>query len=202
MAQRLPQWVTPNFLTGVGFAGAIITAGAYAVSRWYPAFLWLASAGILLNWFGDSLDGTIARVRQTERPRYGFYLDQNLDAFEQFIMAVGIGLSGFIRFELAMFTAAAYFLVSILTLVRAVVSNVFSLTYAGIGATELRVAFLILNVLMYFIPPKPFAVFGLTLVYPEVLSVAWNVVIVVSFFTILKSDLRTLAIEEAHPRDN
>src|SRR5262245_29323752 len=176
MAQRMPDWVTPNLLTGVGFIGACITAVSYALSRWQPAFLWLATLGLLINWFGDSLDGTLARVRQIERPRYGFFLDQNLDAFEQLIIAVGIGFSGLIRFELAMFTLAVYFLMSILGLVRAVASNVFALTYLGIGLTELRVAFLILNALMFFFPPRPLAMAGLWLSYPELLSIAWSAV--------------------------
>jgi archaetidylinositol phosphate synthase len=202
MVQRIPNWVTPNFLTGVAFIGTCIAAAAYVLSRWQPAFLWLATAGLLVNWFGDSLDGTLARFRQIERPRYGFFLDQNLDAFEQLLIAIGIGFSGFIRFELAMLTLAAYFLMSILSLVRAVVSNVFGMTYFGIGLTELRAAFLIMNALMFFFPPKPIAVFGLTMVYPEILSVAWTVAIVVSFLTIFRAYLRNPAIEETPPSNN
>jgi phosphatidylglycerophosphate synthase len=196
MAQHMPKWVTPNFLTGVGFIGACITAAGYALSPWQPAFLWLATLGLLVNWFGDSLDGTLARVRQIERPRYGFFLDQNLDAFEQLIIAFGIGLSGFIRFELAMFTLAAYFLMSILSLVRAVVSNVFALTYFGIGLTELRFAFLILNALMFFFPPKPFPVAGLWLSYPELLSIAWAGSLVIAFLMSVKTQLRDLSTED------
>src|SRR5262245_11899150 len=195
MAKRMPDWVTPNLLTGVGFIGACITAVSYALSRWQPEFLWLATLGLLINWFGDSLDGTLARVRQIERPRYGFFLDQNLDAFEQLIIAVGIGLSVFIRFELAMFTLATYFLMSILSLVRAVVSNVFALTYLGIGLTEVRLAFLILNALMFFFPPKPLPVAGLWLSYPEILAIVWATVMIVAFLTSIKTQLRDLSTE-------
>jgi phosphatidylglycerophosphate synthase len=196
MAPRMPHWVTPNVLTGVGFIGACIVAAGYALSRWQPAFLWLATAGLLVNWFGDSLDGTLARVRRIERPRYGFFLDQNIDAFEQLIIAVGIGLSGFIRFELAIFTLAAYFLMSILTLVRAVVSNVFTLTYLGIGLTELRLAFSILNALMFFLPPKPLPVAGLWLSYPELLSIAWGAALVITFLMSVKAQLQELYTED------
>jgi len=196
LAQRMPDWVTPNFLTGVGFIGACIVAAGYALSRWQPGFLWLATAGLLVNWFGDSLDGTLARVRQIERPRYGFFLDQNLDAFEQLIIAFGIGVSGFIRFELAMFTLAAYFLMSILTLVRAVVSNVFALTYLGIGLTELRLAFFILNGLMFFFPPKPLPIVGLWLSYPELLSIAWSAMMIIAFLMSVKAQLRDLSMED------
>jgi len=195
MAQRMPDWVTPNLLTGVGFIGACITAVSYALSRWQPTFLWLATLGLLINWFGDSLDGTLARVRRIERPRYGFFLDQNIDAFEQLIIALGIGLSGFIRFEIAIFTLAAYFLMSILGLVRAIVSNVFALTYLGIGLTELRVAFVILNALMFFLPPKPLPLTALWLSYPELLAIAWAATMVIGFLISVKTQLRDLSSE-------
>lgn len=192
MAGRMPNWVSPNFLTGVGFVGSCMAATGYTLSRWQPAFLWLATLGLLVNWFGDSLDGTLARFRRIERPRYGFFLDQNLDAFEQLIFAVGIGLCGFIRFELAMFTLAVYFLMSILSLVRAVVSNVFAMTYGGIGLTELRVAFLILNALMFFVPPKPIHIVGLSAYYPELFSIAWISSMLLAFLVSFKSELHQL----------
>jgi archaetidylinositol phosphate synthase len=195
MVQRMPDWVTPNFLTGVGFIGACLAAAGYALSRWQPAFLWLATLGLLINWFGDSLDGTLARFRRIDRPRYGFFLDQNLDAFEQLIFAIGIGLSGFIRFELAMFTLAAYFLMSILSLVRAIVSNVFAMTYGGIGLTEMRAAFCILNALMFFSPPKPILIVGLSFYYPEILTVAWATSMLIAFLVSFRSELRQLNAE-------
>ena len=196
MAPRLPDWVTPNILTGVQFVGVCIAAVSYALSRWEPAFLWLATAGLLVNWFGDSLDGTLARVRKIERPRYGFCLDQNIDAFEQMLFAVGVGLSGLIRIELAMFTLAAYFLMSILTLVRAVVSNVFELAFLGIGLTELRLGFSILNALMFFFPPKPLPVAGLWLSYPEIISICWGAALVISFLLSFRAQLRDLSAED------
>ena len=196
MAKCLPAWVTPNVLTGVGFSGTCITAAGYVLSRWHPAFLWLATAGLLVNWFGDSLDGTLARVRQIERPRYGFFLDQNIDAFEQLIFAIGIGLSGFIRLELALFTLAAYFLLSILTMARAVVSSVFTMAYLGIGLTELRLGFCVLNALMFFLPPKPLPVAGLGLSYPELLAIAWGTAMVITFLLAIKAQLRDLYTEE------
>ena len=76
IVQRMPNWVTPNFLTGIGFLGACLAAGSYVLSRWQPAFLWISSFGLIVNWFGDSLDGSLARFRKIERPRYGFFLDQ------------------------------------------------------------------------------------------------------------------------------
>ncbi len=202
MAQRLPDWVTPNGLTAIGFIGACIAAAGYALSSWQPVFLWLATAGLWVNWYGDSLDGTVARVRQIERPRYGFFLDQTLDALAQLVVVIGIGFSGFVRFEFAILTLAVYFLMSIVALARAIVSNVFSLTYAGIGLTELRLVFSILNVIMFFLPPKPLAVFGHTMLYPEVLTLTWAFSMLISFIFAVRADLQKLAIEDTPPSKN
>jgi archaetidylinositol phosphate synthase len=196
LAQRIPAWVTPNQLTVIGFLGACLSAIGYVLSRWHPAYLWLASLGLLINWFGDSLDGSLARVRKIERPRYGFFLDQNLDAFEQLLFAVGFGLSGFIRFELAMVALAAYFLLSILSLVRAVVTNVFAMAYGKIGLTETRIIFLIVNALMYSVPPQPFSWMGLSIKYPEVLSVAWTTLMLIVFLRSFQLNLRDLGQKE------
>jgi archaetidylinositol phosphate synthase len=171
-----------------------------------PSFLWLASTGLLINWFGDSLDGTLARFRRIERPRYGFVLDQNLDALEQLIFAIGVGFSGFVRFELAILTLAAFFLMSILGLVRAVVSNVFALSHAGVGLTEVRVAFLLLNASMYFLPPKPLLIAGFWLNYAELLALFWVAYILIAFPLALVGQLRELTVGDPErtypePRD-
>jgi phosphatidylglycerophosphate synthase len=196
MVQQIPPNITPNMFTGLAFLGALIASASYVIARWQPAFLWLATVGLLLNWLGDSLDGNLARFRRIERPRYGFFLDQNLDAFEQLLFALGIGFSGFIRLEIAMFTLAAYFLMSILSLVRAVVSNVFTMAYAGVGSTELRVAFILLNASMFFFPPRPSLISGLEFSYPEILSVLWGGSMIIAFLVNFRSELRRLNRED------
>jgi archaetidylinositol phosphate synthase len=196
LAQRMPAWVTPDILTGVAFIGAGMAAAGYVLARWYPAFLWLATTGILLNWFGDSLDGTIARFRKIERPRYGFFLDQNLDAFEQLLIAASIGFSGFIRFELVMLALAVYFLLTIFSLVHAVVSNVYALAYSGFGFTEIRIGIVLLNALMFFFPPTPLQIAGLWLSYPEMLGILWIVLMLTIFVTETRTQLRQLSAED------
>lgn len=196
LAQRMPVWVTPDLLTAVGFFGACVAALSYALVRWDPSFLWLASLGLVINWFGDSLDGNLARFREIERPRYGFFLDQNLDAVAQILFAIGIGASGLIRFELAMLTLSTYFLLSILSLVRAIISNVFAMTYGTIGLTELRIAFIILNMAIFFIPPQKIAVNEFSFTYPEILSFFWAVSMLVAFLVSFRSNLRLLANDD------
>ncbi len=200
MARHMPGWVTPNLLTAVGFIGACITAAGYVLARWQPAYLWLANLGLLVNWFGDSLDGTLARIRKIERPRYGFFLDQNLDAFEQMLFAFGIACSGYIRPELVMFTLAAYFLMSILTLVRAVVSNEFALTYGGIGLTEVRVGFFILATCMFFYPPQRMLIAGMPLNYAEILGILWSASMLIAFLLSLTIQLGEIAAQEQTSR--
>lgn len=196
LAQRMPGWVTPDILTGIGFIGICMAAGAYLLAAQCPAFLWLASAGLVVNWFGDSLDGTLARYRKIERPRYGFFLDQNLDALAQLLFVTAFGLSGYIRFDVAMFTLATYFLMTIFSLVRTIAANVFAITMAGIGLTEIRIAYVVLNALMYFYPPTPFAVAGFSLSYPDAIAIAWAGSMLITFVISAKIQLQKLAAEE------
>ena len=79
LARRMPAWVTSDMLTFTGFAGALIIAAGYALTTKDIRWLWLACFGFAVNWFGDSLDGTLARVRGTQRPVYGFFVDHNVD---------------------------------------------------------------------------------------------------------------------------
>ena len=89
LAQRQPKWMTSDILTAIGFFGALVIAAGYILVNQNVAFLWLASLGLVINWYGDSLDGTLARVRNTQRPVYGYYLDHTVDAINEVIMFVG-----------------------------------------------------------------------------------------------------------------
>ena len=197
LAQRMPKWVTPDILTGFGFLGIVIAAAGYALSDWHHGLLWLVVVGLIVNWFGDSLDGTLARVRKIERPRYGFYLDQSLDAVGQMLVAIGVGISGLMHFQIAMFTLATYFLMSILSLIRALVSNEFILHYGKIGLTELRIIFIALIPVLYFFPPKPLSFTGFRLSYYELLTLAWAAATIFTFLYNLTIFSHRLAREEA-----
>jgi phosphatidylglycerophosphate synthase len=140
LARKVPTSITPDHLTAIGFGGAVIAAVAYAASGSRPGFLWLASLGLVINWFGDSLDGTVARLRRIERPRYGYYLDNAVDCIAALLLAAGIGLSGYVRFDLCLLALVAYLMVSTLSFIRANVSNVFQLAHAAVGPTEVRSA--------------------------------------------------------------
>ncbi len=138
LAARMPSWVVPDVLTAIGCLAAVVVAAGYWLTNFHPAFLWLASFGLLLNWFGDSLDGTLARYRKIERPRYGFYIDHAVDALNTVLIILGIGLSPYLKFELASMALIGYLLLSILVYLNTHVSGVFKITFSRLGPTEAR----------------------------------------------------------------
>jgi archaetidylinositol phosphate synthase len=196
LAARMPQWVTPDRLTGIGVLGALMIFLGYAGSARYPELLWIATLGFAVNWFGDSLDGSLARYRNIERPRYGFYLDNSLDVLGQLLLAIGFWLSGILRPELALLGLCVFYMMSILTLIRAQVSGEFSMDYGGIGTTEMRVFFIILNILVFFFPPKEFELAGIRVTYPNLLSVTWISLTITTFVVAMCKDLNRLARED------
>jgi phosphatidylglycerophosphate synthase len=103
-----------------------------------PSYLWLATAGFVLNWLGDSLDGTLARHRRTERPRYGYFIDHTVDSVNMLLVGVGLGLSPYVRLDFALLGVAGYLMMSILTYITTHVRGVFRLSYGGLGPTEFR----------------------------------------------------------------
>ncbi len=152
LAARMPPWVNPDILTGIGILGAVIIFASYCLTNINPVFLWLASLGFVINWFGDSLDGTLARYRKIERPKYGFFIDHTVDAFSELLVVLGLGLSPYVRFEVASMALIGYLLMSVLVYIRTYVDGVFKISYGKFGPTEVRVILMILNTLMFFIP--------------------------------------------------
>lgn len=174
LAERMPGYVTPDILTFLGFIGAIVAFVGYFYASTSLHMLWIASLGLVINWFGDSLDGTVARHRQIERPKYGFFVDHTADVFEQFIIALGMGLSSLIRFDLAMIALIVYLLLSLLTFARAQLLNTFQISYIGFGPTEVRAALILMNVAIIVFPPQPLSVLGIVTTYPNLLSLTWS----------------------------
>lgn len=202
LVSRLPAWITPDRLTAIGAIGAIIAAIAYAFAGPHPALLWLATAGFILNWFGDSLDGNLARLRQIERPRYGYYLDNALDCFVGLPVAIGLGVSGYLRLDVCLLALSIYTMISALSFLRANVTGVFQMSYGGVGPTEMRVAVMLLNALMFFRPPAVFTAFGVALKYPDVIALIWCASATVSFVVAMAQQVRELAIEEPPRHDD
>ena len=153
LAKRQPKWMTSDDLTCIGVFGAVVIAAGYILSAWNSNFLWLSSLGFIINWYGDSLDGTLARVRKTQRPVYGYYLDHTIDAINEVIIFAGVGLSGLMHLEIALLALVMYFLITINVSINAHLKKEFRLTYASMGPTEFRILMIIINTLFATIRP-------------------------------------------------
>jgi phosphatidylglycerophosphate synthase len=151
LAHRQPRWMTSDLLTYIGVLGAAICALGYYLSNYDVYWLWLSSFGLVVNWYGDSLDGTLARVRQLQRPKYGFFIDHSLDAITVCFMFLGGGLSSIFKMEVAMLMLIGYLVLSIYTYICTIIKDKFLLTYGGgFGPTEMRLVIILLNtVVMY-----------------------------------------------------
>ena len=155
IARRLPWSLTSDHLTLLGVVGALGAGAAYALSALNSAWLWAASALLAANWLGDSLDGTLARVRRVERPRYGYYLDHVVDAFATAAIGAGIGLSPYVSLSVALTGVLAYLVLSINVYLESAVFGVFRLGYGRVGPTEARIVLVLANVLLALAGPDP-----------------------------------------------
>jgi archaetidylinositol phosphate synthase len=196
LATCMPGWVTPDMLTGLGLGGAIIAMAGYALSASHPAMLWLASVGIAVNWFGDSVDGNLARVRGIERPAYGFFIDNATDVFEYAVFALGWALSGYVQWELVFAMLAAFYMVMLLGLIKAQVTHVVDIAFGRIGMTEIRLEFILGNVVLFYLPPQQFSIAGVSATYPNLVVILWIAVQLVTFLVIMSRTLRDLAIQD------
>jgi len=151
LAAHLPARATPDHMTVIGIVGALIIMISYGLSRFEPAFLWLASLGFIISWFGDSLDGTLARYRHTERPKFGFYIDHVTDVLTEIIIILGLGMTPYVSFSVASLLCIAYITMSVLIYVRMNVTGEFKISYSKLGPTEIRVLAIILNTVMFFV---------------------------------------------------
>ena len=145
LAHRLPGWVHSDHLTVLGVLAAIAAGAGYALSGLSPHWLWIASAALVVNWYGDSLDGTLARVRHAQRPRYGYYLDHTVDAFTTVVIGVGIGLSPFVALYVGLAIAIIYLLMSVNVYLESKVYSEFKMDYGALGPTEVRILLVVAN---------------------------------------------------------
>ncbi len=139
MAERAPRWVTSDGLTMLGLGGQVGAGVGYALARWDRRALLLVIACIVLNWLGDSLDGTLARVRRQQRPRYGFYVDHVVDIFGSAALMGGLACSGLAHWEIAVAMLVAFLLLSGESYLATYTLGQFELSQAWFGPTELRI---------------------------------------------------------------
>ena len=138
IAPRIPKAIHSDHLTSLALAAMALAGAAFAAARWDRRALWGVVIALALNWFGDSLDGTLARVRRAERPRYGFYVDHVLDIVGATLLFAGLACSSFMSPAVALALLIAYLLVAGEVFLATAVRGVFRMSFAGVGPTELR----------------------------------------------------------------
>ena len=151
LVERLPSWVTSDHLTFLGFLAAVLIGVSYWLTNFDARFLWLANLGFILNWFGDSLDGNLARYRKMERPKYGFFIDHTVDTISEVSIFFGMGLSPYVDFELALIALVGYLCMASLVYITTSVKGEFKISYGSLGPTEARVIAMIANAVIFFI---------------------------------------------------
>jgi phosphatidylglycerophosphate synthase len=155
LCDRMPAWVTPDKLTVLGMVGAVMIFVGYVGSNLAYPWLLLAIAGYVVQWFGDSMDGSLARRRRIERPSYGYFIDHSCDGLATLLILAGIGLSPFVTMDIAMIALAGYLLLSIHAFLSARVLGEFKLSYLAAGPTELRLMLIALTLMMMWLGEGP-----------------------------------------------
>lgn len=192
LTPRLPAWVTPDRLSALGVVGAAMAGLGFALAMDQRGWLLLACLGLLVNWFGDSLDGRLARHRGIERPASGFLLDNGLDTLSYFMFATGYALSGFVWAPIPYILLALHYMLANLALARFAMTGVFDLSVGVIGTTEIRAGLVILAGIITLMSNEAirhpllfgFAVFDL-------LCFGWMLLMIVSFLLTLREDVRS-----------
>ncbi|MCI0488444.1 MAG: CDP-alcohol phosphatidyltransferase family protein [Blastocatellia bacterium] len=152
LVRRLPSWVMPDHLTLLGFAAMGLAGACYALALWWPPSLLIVNFWLAVNWFGDSLDGTLARARDKQRPRYGFYVDHMADAFGTLFIVCGLALSGYMTGLVAMAVMVVYSLLSINVYLATYTMGIFKLSFWKFSPTELRILIALGNIRAFFRP--------------------------------------------------
>jgi archaetidylinositol phosphate synthase len=152
MAERTPRWISSDHLTLLGFIAQVIAGVSYALARWDRYWLLAGIFFLFLNWLGDSLDGTLARVRRQQRPRYGFYVDHIVDSFGGLALMAGLALSGYMHPYIAIGLLVGFLLLSIQSYLATYTLGEFQLSFWSIGPTELRILLSIGNLALLYRP--------------------------------------------------
>jgi len=166
LAMRLPARVNSDHLTLLGFVAMFLAGASYAFARTHRAGLILATLFLALNWFGDSLDGTLARLRNRQRPRYGFYVDHMIDTFGGFFLMGGLAISGFVDWRIALGMFVTFLMLSVQVYLATYTVGTFQLSFAKFGPTEIRILLAFGNVALWFhpdarLPGMPYRIFDI-----------------------------------------
>jgi len=200
LAERMPARVMPDHLTATALVAAVGIAVAYVLSNGQRGWLWAASGLLVVHWLGDSLDGTLARVRRIERPTYGYYLDHLADAVATTLIGLGLGLSPYMLLSVGLAIVIAYLALSINTYLETYAFGTFTLGYGRIGPTEARLALIAVNTALALGAPLGFHVAGVGLTVLDVAGLAVTGGMAVALGGRAARNLRLLAAREPAAR--
>jgi len=208
MAAALPGWVTPDILTSVGVVASLLIGLCYWLAGYNPHWLWAVNILLIVHWYGDSLDGTLARVRKIERPRYGFFVDHAADSVAALAICLGLGFSPLMDVRIALGLLLCYYLMMILVLMRAYTLREFKISYGRFGPTELRLLLIAANValwiqMVWYSSDRLFTILSVPIRLMDVLGLGAGLGLAATFVGAFLSGLRRLARLEppAHRRD-
>ena len=202
LAARLPSWVMPDHLTLLGLIASTTIAIAYLLSNRDANWLWLASFALVVQWFGDSLDGNLARYRKIERPRYGYYLDHLTDAYSTLAIGLGLGLSPYMLLAVGLAIVTSYLILSINVYLETYVFDEFSFSYGKLGPTEVRVILIGLNTACFLVGPGQFELWGVGMTAFDVVGAIIAVAMLIMLLVRAGGNLRKLAALEPPGRKN
>jgi archaetidylinositol phosphate synthase len=152
LAERTPAWLNSDHLTLLGFGAQLLAGAGYALAHWNRDALLVVIVALVLNWLGDSLDGTLARYRQQQRPRYGFYVDHMVDSIGALALMGGLAVSGFMHSAIAIALLIGFLLLSIQSYLATYSLGEFRLSFWRFGPTELRILLAIGSIALFFRP--------------------------------------------------
>lgn len=207
MANRLPAWVSSDMMTWFGVFGAFLVGLGFVLTYLSIYWLWLSVGGLVIHWFGDSLDGTIARVHNQQRPLYGYYLDHNMDVITEALMFIGAGLSPLMHMSIALAIFAAYLAMTVYVSINAHIKSEFKLTYGKLGPTEFRVIIALANIVLMYVPGL--ATYSLTVEMSsgtfvlhtlDLIGLAILFILIIIYFVSFFKDLRWFAQKDPLPK--
>ncbi|WP_051955673.1 CDP-alcohol phosphatidyltransferase family protein [Beijerinckia mobilis] len=198
LCPRLPSWVTPDHLTLFGVLGAVFVFLGYIGSYATPVLLWLAILGYGVHWFGDSLDGSLARFRKIERPRYGYFLDHSVDAVCNLIIMMSLGATHYVRMDSALFALTGYYMLCMYVFLNNQVSGTFRLTFLALGPTELRIVLIGLTLAMYSVGTAGVTIGGAFFSYYDFVLIGGGIIFVALFLASILPRISELRRQEAN----
>jgi phosphatidylglycerophosphate synthase len=200
MAKRLPAWVVPDHLTAVAQLAAVLIGVSYWLTTFNLNWLWVVNAAFVIHWWGDSLDGTLARVRRIERNRYGFFVDHYSDTLAVFLICFGMGLSPIMDMRVALLIIIAYYGMMTLVNLVSMCRGVFKISFGGIGPTEIRLLIVIANTIILYLGNPHYTIGRHSLTLFSIIGLVGAVMIGIYFLVFGEIERRKLSALDPMPK--